>query len=121
MFGCPGAVIVMIVVTQQNCVLFLIRFYSSGDRPLHRSAYHGRLEICRLLVDARADLQAKNIYSLPPIITMLFLRRNFLFLLLIRLCSSGNQPLHNSAGWGNAAVCRLLVDARADIHAKGWR
>jgi hypothetical protein len=58
--------------------------------------------------------------SLPPIITMLFLRRNFLFLFLIRLCSSGNQPLHNSAGWGNAAVCRLLIDARADIHAKGW-
>lgn len=32
----------------------------SGDTPLHLSAQHGHLEICKLLVEYQADVNAKQ-------------------------------------------------------------
>ena len=58
--GCRGAAIVMIIFKKQNSVSLLTLFCPSGDQPLHESARLGHLEICRLLVEARADVQAKN-------------------------------------------------------------
>ncbi len=53
--------IVMIIFTQQNSVSRFNSFLCpSGWQPLHYSACFGRLETCRLLVESRADVQAKK-------------------------------------------------------------
>ncbi|KAI9757027.1 MAG: hypothetical protein M1835_000685 [Candelina submexicana] len=66
-----------------------------GVTPLHIAADMGLLEICKLLIDAKADPHAHNT-----------LRRT---------------PLHLAAKHGRAAVCKLLIDAGADVHALTMR
>jgi ankyrin repeat protein len=41
-------------------IIIIPSFFFSGDTPLHRSANHGHLEICRLLLQFDAHLEAKN-------------------------------------------------------------
>ena len=115
--GCRGAAIVMIIFTKQNSVSLFNSFLSSGWHPLHLSAYHGHLETCRLLVEARADVQAKDNGSAPPLVMIIFTKQNSVSLFNSFL-SSGDQPLHQSARWGHLEICRLLVEARADVQAK---
>ncbi|KAI9697405.1 MAG: hypothetical protein M1836_004683 [Candelina mexicana] len=62
-----------------------------GVTPLHIAADMGLLDICKLLIDAKADPHAYNI-----------LRRT---------------PLHLAAKHGREAVCKLLIDAGADVHS----
>jgi hypothetical protein len=44
------------------CFLMLIFLlvFRGDDTPLHRSAAHGELEVCRLLVASKADIAARN-------------------------------------------------------------
>jgi ankyrin repeat protein len=57
--NCPGP---------DHCLLTLILLlFLSGITPLHRSAIHGRLEVCRLLVESKADVAARmRCFSPPP-------------------------------------------------------
>ena len=69
--------LVMIILRSKIPFLFLTRFCSSGYQPLHQSAMNGRLEICRLLVEARADVQAKDNESAPPpLVMIIFTQQN---------------------------------------------
>jgi hypothetical protein len=60
--------------------------------PLHFSARYGRLEVCRLLLQCNADIEAKD--------------------------SSQRTPLNTSARYGRLEVCHLLVESKADVAAR---
>jgi hypothetical protein len=64
--------------------------------PLHYSAAYGHLEVCRLLLQCNADVEAK--------------RTNY----------NPNTPLHESADKGHLEVCRLLLQCNADVDAKSF-
>jgi hypothetical protein len=69
-----------------------------GSTLLIEAAYYGHLDICRLLIDKGAQVNAK--------------------------CSGGVTPLHNTAINGYIERVRLLCDHGADIEARtfiGWR
>jgi hypothetical protein len=70
-----------------------------GRTCLLTAAYNGRLDICRLLIDKGADIEAKS--------------------------SDGVNPLNSAAGQGgHIEIVRLLCDRGADIEARdngGWR
>jgi ankyrin repeat protein len=55
---------VIIFFTQQNTIFIFYKkvfnFCSSCWQPLHYSVVFGHLEICRLLLDARADIHAES-------------------------------------------------------------
>ena len=53
------SLIMMIIFTQRNSVSLFNFFCSSGARPLHWSARNSHIETCRVLLDARADVEAK--------------------------------------------------------------
>ncbi len=40
-----------------------------GGSALHESCRHGQPELCRMLLDAGADLHTKNIYGIQPLFT----------------------------------------------------
>jgi hypothetical protein len=65
---------------------------------LMEAAYFGHFDICRLLVNKGAQMEAKDV--------------------------SGDTPLHWAAGSGHLEIVRLLCDRGADIEARcngGWR
>ena len=68
-----------------------------GDTCLHIAALKDHLDICRLLIDNGAQLEAKE--------------------------SDGWTPLHYAANYGLVEVVRLLCDCGADVEARttgGW-
>ena len=64
-----------------------------GDTCLMTAALHGHLDICRLLIDKGAQMEAKG--------------------------RSGDSPLHYAAWEGSIEVVRVLCDRGADIEACG--
>jgi ankyrin repeat protein len=65
---------------------------------LMEAAYFGHFDICRLLVNKGAQMEAKDV--------------------------SGDTPLHWAAGSGHLEIVRLLCDHGADIEARNkdeWR
>ncbi len=64
--------------------------------PLHHAAYHGHLEIIRLLLSAGADINAHDESRI------------------------GNSPLGEVAGKCSFAVAQALVAAGADPTIRGW-
>jgi hypothetical protein len=63
-----------------------------GDTCLHTAAREGHLDICRLLIDKGAQMEAKN--------------------------NMGYTPLHCAARSAHVDVCRLLIDKGAQIDAR---
>ena len=75
-----------------------------GTTPLHASASCGHFEICRLLLEWKADVTAKDGsvdygWGLGPTVGL-------------------RTPLHYSAQFGHFEICRLLLDSKADVAAK---
>lgn len=71
-----------------------------GSTPLSLAALNNRVEICKLLLDAGADIDAVD--------------RN----------EEARKPIHSAAYYGGSGItCKLLLDAGADVNAKdanGW-
>jgi ankyrin repeat protein len=48
--------------------------FASDSTPLHYSAWQGNLEVCRLLLQRNANVQARNCrYIVPPFLSLLLL------------------------------------------------
>jgi len=68
-----------------------------GQTPLHVAALNDRLDVAKLLLANKADVNAKS--------------------------NNGSTPLHLAAGKGNQDIVELLLAAKADVNAvdnEGW-
>ena len=83
-------------------LIFLLSF--SQDTPLHKAAFHGRLEICRLLVESKADVAARTRYFSPP--PSLFLS--------LTICLAAVATLHSN-GPSAGAMPTLLHTCTASV------
>jgi ankyrin repeat protein len=123
--GCEGQrvivssrIILIVLYEAQLCSRKLITLFCFSQRtPLHYSASGGQLEICRLLLQCNADVNAKDRgYLLQP---LSFLQRysfaqvDYFFVTIRRY-----TPLHVSAREGRLDTCRLLVESKADVAAE---
>jgi ankyrin repeat protein len=99
--------------------LILFRFFSQCT-PLHLSAFQGHLEICRLLLQCNADIEAKDDMYLPLLHYYYCFHEAKLCLrkLILLLFFSQCTPLHWSARYGLLEITRLLVESKADVAAR---
>jgi ankyrin repeat protein len=95
--------------------------FFSGKTPLYFSAVNGQFEICRILLDSKADVNTTDREYLPPFQpsssrficeTKICLRKLIVFFFF-----RGNTPLHRSAEGGFLEITRLLVESKADVAA----
>jgi len=116
----------------------------SQETPLHNAAATGHLEICKVLVQVKADVAAKDHrYDPLPSVEELFVScifgRFFVSVFSNRRvpplpppaaqscehppppphvpCSQGT-PLHKAAEEGHLEICKFLVQVKADVAAK---
>ena len=66
---------------------------SAWNTLLHRAAHGGRLSEVKRLLEAGADVNAKD--------------------------NDGNPPLHLASNYGHAEVVKILLEAGANVDAKG--
>jgi hypothetical protein len=68
-----------------------------GQTPLHVAAFNDHVDVAKLLLEDKADVNAKS--------------------------NNGSTPLHLAAAKGNKDMVELLLDSKADVDAKdndGW-
>ena len=103
----------LFTVTLSFCIMNCLRFYR-GHTPLHCSDF----ETCRLLLDSRADVNAKgNGYFRLSCFILCVSPQACLNRLLF---TSAETPLHEHAENGHLETCRLLIDSKADAAATTW-
>ncbi len=104
------------------CASWFFLLVFSRNTPLLNSAYGGHLDVCRLLLQYNADVEAKTIKCLlPPLyFPSLLLICGTLSVpeVILLLLFSQATPLTRSAEEGHLEVCRLLLQCNADVEAK---
>ena len=87
---------------------------------LHIAAQEdGLAEMCQLLINAKADVNARDRCAFMFKICCWFCFVLCFWNLLLIFCSSYDwTPLHNAATRGNMPQCQLLIDAKADVNGK---
>ncbi len=85
--------------------------------PLHVAAVKGFADVCKVLLDAKADVDAQA--ARHDVCIRLF--ENVLLIFCRISCvpwGTGLQtPLHCSASNGHLDVCKVLLDAKANVNA----
>ena len=116
----------------QNFVLFSFPTFRnsisspSGATALMYSACEGHLEICKLLVSSKCDVNSSDVgYAhTPNLFFEMFYQKFVLFSFPTFRNSisspSGSTALMNSAFEGHLEVCKLLVSSKADLAARHW-
>jgi ankyrin repeat protein len=104
--------------SQQTALHRYLEFQASMFLSRRRDDLSAIFETCRLLLDSKADVAAKD---------SRFCRRSWflLFAVTLSFCDPnclwfyrGQTPLHCSAQVINFETCRLLLDSKADINAE---
>ena len=92
-------------------LIFLISV-TSGYTALMCSSLNGKLDVTRLLIESKADLEAKDngYYPLRPPLYF-----GSIFLISV---TSGMTALMKSSRWGYLHVTRLLLESKADVAAR---
>ena len=95
----------------QLCSIFLISV-TSGMTALMRSSCTGKLDVTHLLLESKADLEAKDnkYYPLRPPLYF-----GLIFLISV---TSGVTALMWSSWYGKLDVTRLLIESKADVAAR---
>ena len=98
--------------------------------PLHTAAWCGCTEIVKMLIDAGADVNAKNSYGNTPLDLAVRYGHADVVNLLIDAGADVNAkdldawtPLHVASLYGNIKIIKVLIDFGADVDAKdkyGW-
>jgi len=104
-----------------NCVFHQFWFRT----PLHRAASHGHVEICRSLLDLKADTMMKDSHGASPMHLVASKGRLPIVDLLLTYdlsCSNAvdycrRTPCHMAALKGHLTVLRWLVIMRADFNS----
>jgi hypothetical protein len=80
------------------------------------SPAHAKTEICKLLLLANADVNAKDEMKYVACVC-----KSFWSMTIDILPTSDETVLHYSAGIGNIEECKLLLIAKADVNARSDR
>ena len=97
----------------------------SGSTPLIWSVRRGHLEICRLLISSKSDVNASTQgyathtpLTFFEIVYLKFVCFSFLTFANSISSPSGATPLIRSAYYGHLEICRLLISSKADLAAR---
>jgi|LauGreDrversion4_2_1035121.scaffolds.fasta_scaffold418810_2 ankyrin repeat protein len=96
----------------------------SGCRwtPLHVASYIGHIEVCRLLIASKANVDAKDCSEHTPLQRAIVKDKVAVCQLLLQ--SNANVEARDSSGWnlmhhavalGHETVCRLLIASKANV------
>jgi len=93
--------------------------------PLHRAAMRGNMDMCRLLLELRADAALRDTHGCAPIhLVATKGRLQIADLLLVHepsgataVDNNGRTPCHQAAMKGHLPVIQRLVESRADLAA----
>ena len=101
----------------------------SGNTALHCSSSEGHVEVCKLLIECEADVNAEtsvhenpfNGFDARPLLQILWKTKAGLRFCFERcnscLLFSGQTALHWSSSEGHVEVCKLLIECQADMNA----
>jgi ankyrin repeat protein len=89
---------------------YSLMFFSDGRTALHRAACNGRLGVIPVLLSAGAKVDSKDMSA--PTTEKTVVKFKYYSLMFF---SDGYTALHRAALNGNLDLCRLLVEARADL------
>ena len=90
-----------------------------ADTPLHAAAGSGRSAVVRLLLDAGADIEARNkVSSRATAATLPHLRVTPRLHTRDHSAQVGDTPLSLTAWFLHPGACRVLLDAGADVLTK---
>ena len=100
--------------------------YDDGSTCLMIAACYGRLDICRLLIDKGAQVEAKDRHGLTPLHYAAAYDRIDIARLLCdhgadveARGNNGRRPLHLAAVYGHISVMKELIEERnAEINAR---
>lgn len=111
-------------VKRVKCCLVFSEFRTfEDDTPLHRAAELGYANIASILIEAGADIEAKNYSNKTPLDKAASYNRYNVAKLLIDAGANlnrdkGYSPLHYFAEWNNVSAIKALIEAGADIDDK---
>jgi ankyrin repeat protein len=86
-------------------------FFSGGYTALHSAAVYGHLGVIPVLLSAGAEVDSKD--KSAPTTEKTVVKFKYYSLMFFRY--DGYTALHCAAYYGNLDLCRLLVEARADL------
>ena len=96
--------------------------FFSGDTPLHTHAGEGRKEVVEILINAGANVNAKNDTGMSPLHNAV--TKEVVELLIAEGADvnaknkHGGTPLHEAAASGHKEIVELLIAEGADVNAK---
>lgn len=97
----------------------------TGQTPLHLAAYYGQSEIVRVLLDDKADVQAKDMCGETPLFCSAMNGYTGATELLLKNGAkanvrddTGETPLIKAAEGGHNSVVKLLLNNKADVNAR---
>ena len=91
-----------------------------GFTALHRSSVEGHLDVCRYLVEQKADVNANISYVARPHTRTRIRWRISGFASIVFTFSlfRSHTPLHLSSHGGLLDICQFLVEHKADVNAQ---
>ena len=96
--------------------------FFTGDTPLHTHAGEGRKEVVEILINAGANVNAKNDTGMSPLHNAV--TKEVVELLIAEGANvnaknkHGGTPLHEAAASGHKEIVELLIAEGADVGAK---
>jgi ankyrin repeat protein len=95
---------------------YSLMFFSGGATALLWAANKGRLGVIQVLLSAGAEVNSKT--RSAPTTEKTVVKFKCYSLMVYRY--GGSTALHSAAYNGNLDLCRLLVEARADLSLRNW-